>query len=87
MLRRRTQDLGVGVGEKSWSAAACCCFPPRELARGNFGWERHSPPASWLASKRQQAAALQRFAGGPNEDQEAVDRRALAPGNALVGWR
>jgi hypothetical protein len=47
---------------KLWSAAACCRFPPHELARGNFDGEHNSPPASWLATKRQQAAALQSFA-------------------------
>jgi len=33
-------------GAKLWSAAACCRFPPSELARENFDRERHSPPAS-----------------------------------------
>ena len=41
------------------SAAACCRFPPRELARGDCNREHHCPPASWLEPKRQQAAALQ----------------------------
>ena len=54
-----------------WSAAACCRFPPRELARGFrtcHNSDRLSPcfrllPASELAGgKRQQAAALQSFA-------------------------
>jgi len=47
---------------KLWSAAACCRFPSGELARGNFTRECNSPPASWLATKRQQAAALQSVA-------------------------
>jgi hypothetical protein len=54
-------DLGISLGapQALWSAAACCRFPPRELARGNFDLEQNSPPASWLVQKRQQAAALQ----------------------------
>jgi hypothetical protein len=46
---------------KLWSTAACCRFPPRELARGNFDLEQSSPPASSLETKRQLAAALQSF--------------------------
>ena len=44
------------------SAAADCHFPPCELARGIFNREHDSQPASWLVTKRQQAAALQSFA-------------------------
>ena len=44
---------------KLWSAAACCRFPARELACGNFNRGHNSQPASWLTPKRQQAAALQ----------------------------
>jgi len=47
---------------KLWSAAACCRFPPRELARQDFSRGNNSPPASWLEPKRQQAAALHSFA-------------------------
>ena len=37
------------------------------LARGNFNPDYNSQPASWLVKKRQQAAALQRFASIANE--------------------
>jgi predicted 2-oxoglutarate/Fe(II)-dependent dioxygenase YbiX len=49
----------VGVDAELWSAADCCRFPARERARGNFNRGHNSQPASWLAPKRQQAAALQ----------------------------
>jgi len=61
-----------GAIAKLWSAAACCRFLPRGLARGNSirenksqlaSWlekvETSNQPASWLVQKRQQAAALQ----------------------------
>jgi hypothetical protein len=48
----------AGRRAELWSAAACCRFPPRELARRDFSRGNNSPPASWLEPKRQQAAAL-----------------------------
>ena len=62
---------------KLWSAAARCRFPPRELARGNLNRERNSPPASWLVTKRQRAAALQSFA--PYANGEPFFRNLCAP--------
>ena len=55
----REYASSLAIGAKLWSAAACCRFPPRELARGDFDLAQTSPPASWLAKKPQQAAALQ----------------------------
>jgi hypothetical protein len=43
----------VSAGAELWSAAACCRFPPRELARGDFKREHNS---------RQQAGSEQRVA-------------------------
>ena len=43
-----------------------------QQARGTFKRERNLQPASWLAAKRQQAAALQRFA--PSANREAFFR-------------
>jgi hypothetical protein len=69
--------LSVFGGTELWSAAACCRFPPRELARGNFNGDRNFPPASWLAKKRQQAAALQSSA--PNGRRKAFFRNLRSP--------
>jgi len=63
MARKSPTSSAAGTicarGAELWSVAACCRFPPRELARGNFDPEQNSPPASWLAPKRQQASVLQ----------------------------
>jgi hypothetical protein len=55
-------ESSLSLGAKLWSAAACCRFPLRELARGDFTGKLKSQPASWLEPKRQQAAVLQSFA-------------------------
>ncbi len=51
---------------KLWSTAACCRFPSRELARGNFDLDAKFP-ASKLA--RDQAAASCRTPKLPSEYQ------------------
>ena len=47
---RASASLWV-FGAKLWSAAACCRFPPRELARGNFELAAQFPASKLAGAK------------------------------------
>jgi len=87
MISQCGDGKGIGGSRKCgpaelWSAAACCRFLPRALARGVFDRVDNSQPASWRVKKRQQTATLQSFAsttsGGTPCPRHLAGRRLLS---------